>query len=358
MDEKQEYWRRSLMVLNGDAEDRWVSSVRDCIASDEEPSSHFWLMDLEVSFPFITRLLEKVGKFDGAVFGGFLRDFLRPLCVLHSAMDHLQAPLQHTYDVWCVVLGYLFSPGSLCFKDIDIWFTTKQQYIRFIGELRSEQNVEADRLDLWKVCQPDTPIGDDRDRREPDRSYPAIKDSWLLKPFHCENYVDPSRERVLELGLHKLKIDCVLSEYLPVNNFACNLLFLRPGTGEWKVGKPFSFAPRILAREIRNNSFLQTSESDVLTYIDCKTTTLLPDYAVFLSDAKSFRKVSNPPMIQEQVSQYEVLPTPNRLGFHEGWAWPEIIKVKLERLVKDLHFTIIYPPPPFRYFPPQKRRRL
>ena len=349
--------------------DRWMAAAAEAIeilpkfplVDHDHESSRFWLRSISGIFPVFRNLLRLVGKHGGSVFGGFVRDFFRPLCLLRVSTDHLRTQLDHNFDVWCILLDYLFLPESLHFKDVDIWFRNKTQYLAFIQELTAQHVLRPKDTPLsnfYKTVPPSPHdmVGHLKDLKLPDIhcDYPILRDSWSIWPFYSNEVgLCPAKERNQQLATQHLQIDCVVCEHLPVNNFAINLLYFTPSDGSWHVGHPFTFSPNSFSPVIRNNASLQVEFHRILEHVDYKTTTILPDYATLITsnlmDKHRFEK------LQLQIRQFEDLPTPRDLGL-EDRRWYNAVRNKLERLA-DLNITILQPPPPFRYFPPTKRRR-
>lgn len=83
------------------------------------------------------------GKYNGKVFGGFVRDVIIPTDSLSKSLDELIVPPNERYDVTRIVRDVAMNLATathakITFKDVDVWFTKEADAKLFVEEMGAQ----------------------------------------------------------------------------------------------------------------------------------------------------------------------------------------------------------------------------
>lgn len=208
---------------------------------------------------FLIHFLELASQYNGYAYGGINRDFLIPHLIFNANLEHLN------------------------FKDVDIWFKTEGNMLDFIHSFNKQDSP----IKLTLLRMDDVRKGSNKN----------TIDKPLYDCFTRDQYA------VQFDGIGLFIVDLVVSDKLPVNDFAVNLLLFKPKK-EKLSSIDYSWFE---VGHDTNNEYVQFSVKELIHSIDSKTTTILSKYFKFITDQGNDEKVKR--IVDDRVSRMI------------GWGW-------------------------------------
>lgn len=201
------------------------------------------------TFKTIDSVSALLWKHGGQMFGGFVRDFYYPHLLLQMTRE--ESLFYIPDDLVCIVLLYVFLPKmpahTFHFKDLDVWFPDVEKAIDFVSDLVVDHLIvdqedsisvgfDGTAYDISKALMTRISTFEKREKQEKQEKKDGLvnkRSKAIIRPKMSKaNRTDhsPLSRFVLKVDipnvLYYLKMDVLVTPFLPAMNYAVNLVTL------------------------------------------------------------------------------------------------------------------------------------